>query len=209
MDTQLQKIPIDSATRSQIIHQLWPRTPSVHFEPDDLDWDAYFAYYSDQCRMLNDTTISNHQDLVAVVDLLKHSSTKADLKRELQRRSPEVNQEDMEHVIEDTIVLVIRLFVMMEIGVPFLGYSGRLPLHWTEGSLQSHVHRYFSEPPVLCHEGVKLEPVFTARNIQRIAGFRIEWTSNLVDHLRMMESKDGVHTVAIFYHASFLRWHQR
>ena len=50
-------------------------------------------------------------------------------------------------------------------------------------------------------ENVKLEKIFNAGNLGRIAGIEIEWTNNLADHLRVVDEDKKV---AIFYHASFL-----
>jgi len=48
---------------------------------------------------------------------------------------------------------------------------------------------------------VKLEKIFNARNLGRIAGIEIEWTKNLADHLRLI---DEDRKVAIFHHATYL-----
>lgn len=48
---------------------------------------------------------------------------------------------------------------------------------------------------------VKLEKLFNAYNLSRIAGIEIVWTSNLSDHLRRQEDDTRV---AVFHHAFFL-----
>jgi hypothetical protein len=54
---------------------------------------------------------------------------------------------------------------------------------------------------------VKFESIFKARNFKNVAGINIIWTSNLVDHLRILEDEtDGSTSVAIFHHTSFLQW---
>jgi hypothetical protein len=50
-------------------------------------------------------------------------------------------------------------------------------------------------------EHVKLEKLFNAYNLSRIARIEVVWTSNLADHLRM---QDDDTRVAIFQHAFFL-----
>lgn len=42
--------------------------------------------------------------------------------------------------------------------------------------------------------------MFTARNLERVAGIRVIWTSNLADHLHL---EDDDTSVRIFYHVSF------
>jgi hypothetical protein len=46
------------------------------------------------------------------------------------------------------------------------------------------------------------ESHFTARNIERVTKISIQWTDNLVDHLRLAENDQ---TLCIFHHASFLK----
>jgi hypothetical protein len=72
---------------------------------------------------------------------------------------------------------------------------------WTSDPLEEFIHAYFNAPRALGQETVKLEKIFNARNLGRIAGIEIEWTNNLADHLRLT---DGDKKVAIFHHASFL-----
>ncbi len=52
------------------------------------------------------------------------------------------------------------------------------------------------------NENVKLEKIFSALNLGRIAGMEIQFTNNLADHLRVMSEDDK--KVAIFHNASFL-----
>jgi hypothetical protein len=54
----------------------------------------------------------------------------------------------------------------------------------------------------LDNEHVKLEKIFIARNLGRIAGIEIQFTNNLADHLRLMNEDDK--KVTIFHNASFL-----
>ncbi|KAF2178669.1 hypothetical protein K469DRAFT_731671 [Zopfia rhizophila CBS 207.26] len=49
--------------------------------------------------------------------------------------------------------------------------------------------------------------MFTASNLERIAGIQIKLTDNLADHLRMIDKEDKF--VAIFHHASFLKRQNR
>jgi hypothetical protein len=208
MDDLLREGPKDSLTGTEIIDRLWPRKPTAQLRVNDLGWDAYFAYYVDQSKSLKHAVFITHQDLVQAARQLEEFTSKDTIAEEWTKNISDSKLEDNSHILGDSIALVTRLFVMMEIGGdPQLGFSGRPPLHWEEGSLKEFIHHYFNETPEPNHEGVKLEPIFTARNLELVAGIKIEWTSNLADHLRMVG--DGEKTVTIFHHASFLRWHQR
>jgi len=74
------------------------------------------------------------------------------------------------------------------------------PISWSQGSLQNLITSIFCEKNVL-KERVKLEKLFNAHNLSRIAGIQIVWTSNLADHLRM---QDDDTRVAVFHHVFFL-----
>jgi hypothetical protein len=60
---------------------------------------------------------------------------------------------------------------------------------------------YF-KPTLVSNDIVKLEKIFTAQNLVRIAGLDIIWTGNLADHLRLTNDDQRVH---VFHHASFLQ----
>lgn len=204
----LQKMPTEPATKMSIVNGLWLRRPSVRLQLDDLDWEAYFSYYYEQCKALRRISATTHQDIVDTTRYLEQLPSKSAIKQELRNQLPTSKlNDDQDELLEGSIILATRLFVMMDIGVPRLAFSGRPPLVWNDGDLKTFIHDYFNEPPMLGHEGIRLEPIFVARNLERVAGITIEWTSNLADHLRM--TGDGDKTVAIFHHASFLRWNQR
>ncbi|KIM92929.1 hypothetical protein OIDMADRAFT_62053 [Oidiodendron maius Zn] len=82
--------------------------------------------------------------------------------------------------------------------------SGETKLHWKDGTVQDLVNNEVArqEPT---KEKLKLEMVFNARNLERIARIEIRWTCNIADQLRM---KDDDNAVEIFHYASFLRFHQ-
>jgi len=77
---------------------------------------------------------------------------------------------------------------MVGFGCLQYGFTGRKQLVWTSNPLEEFVHGYFNAPQALGQENVILEKTFNARNLGRIAGMEIEWTNNLVDHLRLTDS---------------------
>jgi hypothetical protein len=98
---------------------------------------------------------------------------------------------------------------MIPIG-PFLATDGMITLSgetyllWKEGTMTEFVSGIFS-PQTFVKERVKLGKGFNVRNLKRIAGIEIRWTSNLADHLRMREDDTAVE---IFHYVSLLRFHQ-
>jgi len=109
-------------------------------------------------------------------------------------------------MFDSSIDLAVRLVLMLDIGELRNAFSGRRRLIWVDGSLQEFVRDIFPDKKSLSHDGVKLGTPFTARNLDRVTGFRVELTTNLADHLRLRyEDK----TVSMFHHASFLRCQQK
>ncbi|KAF2190101.1 hypothetical protein K469DRAFT_23454 [Zopfia rhizophila CBS 207.26] len=205
----LQKTPIDAQTRSEIINNLWSQKPSLQLQQGDLDWDSYFTYYTKQCnhalydrgRHISSRT---HHDVVDIAQQLEDLSSKDVIKQNLRSNLTSPNLPNENELLESSIDLASRLLLMMDIGVVQYGFSGRRQLVWSTGSLRDFLNGYFSQSQVLGHDNVKLERMFTARNLGRIAGIQIEWTDNLADHLRIIDDEDK--RVAIFHHASFLKW---
>ncbi|PQE11495.1 fad-type 2 protein [Rutstroemia sp. NJR-2017a BBW] len=94
---------------------------------------------------------------------------------------------------------------MMDFGCPQYGFTHQTQITWATKSLNEAVKEYFSTSSGSnrgsSHDSVRLERVFSARNLERIAGIQIEWTTNLADHLRLTDEEDKI---SIFHYASFL-----
>jgi len=95
---------------------------------------------------------------------------------------------------------------MVHMGKVRRGVTGQTALTWREGGLKEVLRNHFQHQVILT-DSVKFERVFNARNIDRIADVTIQWTPNLVDHLRFIE--DGKKPVLnIFHCATFLKYHE-
>ncbi|KAI0910747.1 hypothetical protein F4823DRAFT_561600 [Ustulina deusta] len=76
------------------------------------------------------------------------------------------------------------------------------------GTLRDFTEKYFGPGA-----GVKLQPdkpqigrIFTALNLRKIGGMRIEWMRNLADHLRLMDDNQ---TASIFDCVAFLKFQRK
>jgi hypothetical protein len=195
----------------QILMHLWSRDASSSLSTDDFDLEAYPAYHQKQCCCaLHDggrhISARTHRDILAIAEDLNQGLSKEDIKGRLSSKLADPKPTNENGLLEGSIDLTARLVSMMDIGELSYGFSGRRGLVWSQGSLKDLVHSYFNVPVVLGHD-VKLEKMFNARNVGRIAGIHIAWTDNLADHLRFID--EGQKTVAIFHHASFLIGQQR
>jgi hypothetical protein len=206
-------IPTTDIERVKIVNGIWQRPPSLRLRQADLDWDAYFEYYFNQCEQASHSdgkyiSARSHQDIIEISQKLEELRTEEEIKQHLRLKlTKQWSPEEEEVMLQGSVNLAARLLTMMDIGKPHLAFSGRSVLEWDKGSLKDFVHSYFNELPVLPHDDVKMDAIFTGRNLGRIAGIEIEWTDNLADHLRIVD--DSNNKVAIFHHASFLKWQQR
>ena len=201
-------------TQCAILNTVWNKT----FVPGDFPHDSslgrsYIQYYSEQCRTafarhtngLN-IIITTHEDILDVVEQLKDLQlTRQQITDRLRPKAALLRPEDGEKLICEAIDLGVRLWLMIDVGEMMHSFvPGQKSLKWDQGCLQPLLQDSF-RPSIEIHERVKLDRIFTARQLERIAGLHIFWTSNLADHLRLMVDDTKV---AIFHHASFLEYHK-
>lgn len=171
-----------------------------------VSYDAYFAYYTEQCNLaLHDggrhTLVRTHGDIILIVQHLKANASREQIRDLLNSKLPSPWPDNKDELIESSIDLAARLLLLMEFGGHQYGFSGHKQLMWKRGPLQGFVKEYLHSSCVLREERVKLERIFNARNLGRIAGIEIHWTENLSDHLRLIDEDKKV---AVFHYASFL-----
>jgi hypothetical protein len=97
---------------------------------------------------------------------------------------------------------------MIDVGELKHGFvPGQKSLLWDHGTLKDVLEERFGLPTAtpLRVVRVKLDRIFNARNLERIAGLQIVWTDNISDHLRLMVDDTRI---AIFHHAFFLEHHK-
>lgn len=212
LDLSLKISPIPPEAQPEFIRSLWDCNANLRVQVEDLDWDAYFDYCSRQCHLAlrergRHLSARTNQDIIDVVDLLKQDLTKDEIKKEMFKNcTSQKPAAELDSVLEGSINLAIRLLLMIDVGVLQHAFSGRTPMVWENKSLKSFVADYFDELPILGHDNVKIEKLFNAYNLKKIAGIDIEWTDNLTDHLRMIGEDDK--KVAVFHYASFLKIQQ-
>lgn len=167
---------------------------------------AYLNYFERQSGMArqNDNPLSpicTQENILTIVQHLKSGNSREEIKYELFSHSHQEASEISDY-IDNAIDLAIRLWLMVHIGAVPQGVTSQTAIIWREGRLKDAMESHFQHEMILT-ESVKFQKVFNARNIERIADVTIQWTPNLVDHLRFVE--DGRKPVLnIFYCAEFL-----
>jgi len=171
--------------------------------------DACFNEWYDQpCKLCaHGVSINTHGELLEVVSYLRSNQfdRQAVLQMLCQSEKGSVATV-LEH--EATIDLAAQVLIGMSIGstpscVLLVGES----LSWTSGSLQKSVSEHF-RPSCGAFEDINLPRNFTAANLERIAGIKVNWTTNLVDHLLLKDAETRDAMVMIFHPISFLKLHK-
>lgn len=211
LSSDLHASPIPAPLKRSILKSFWGNSINCKtISNNKSGLDPYFTYYSQQCRlMLGDggrhTAARTHRDISRIVQHFKEQRDRGRMLDALRTELHSTKLPNGEDMLQGSINLAARLYLMMSFGdIPNAFTPGRA-LSWTAGSVQHFLTEYLGPRQVLSSETVKLQKLFNARTVQRLAGIKIEWTSDLGQHLRMIDDDERV---AIFHHASFLRLHQ-
>ena len=202
-DIRCHSVPVE--VRREVLQEFWG--PScTHL---GLTCDSYFRHLANQSsQALKDrgrhTSARTHRDIIEVAKFLKQPLTREEVVESLRGNAKCKTKPIDEKALQGTINLVARLLVMVEVGTVEFGFSGQTNISWASGTLQDCIAKHFDSPSVL-NDHVKLEKIFNAQNLVQIGGLEIIWTDNLADHLRLF---DDDKKIAIFHHASFLRYQE-
>jgi hypothetical protein len=154
-------------------------------------------------------TVRAHQDIIDIVRQIEAGATKEMIKRSLvvldtQQRSEEAKN----RMAEGSVRLVARLFLMVDVGAPSQSWIwGPSFLPWDEehDDMKTVLKNHF----VISSRqtgNLVFEEEFTAFNLQRFTGLKIQWSNNLADHLRLI---DNDQKLCIFHHGTFLQHQTR
>ena len=195
----LQTLILTPQSRREFVNSLWNcDLPHESFRPPQFE--AFFRYYQDQCTTIlceNHCQSKTHRDVINRARQLVGSLIQSQIQTILD--PDETDEEDRAWTF-----LSARVLTMIDIGYLQSGVRlGQVPRVWAAGELRDFIKSTF---PITKQEPeVKLERLFTACNLEQIAGIQVIWTSNIADHL-VLEDDDT--SVRIFSHASFLELHK-
>lgn len=207
----LRKYPILASVRDDIVAKLWETSGESKFDVSHHDMSSYFEYYSKRVqRSLLDggrhICINTHSDVVRIAKQILSGRARDDVYQEIASHTNPNDVPSNVDAINNTIDLCASLLLMTEIGQSQIGLSGHTPIHWSGNLLKTALGEHFTAQRILDVENLKLEKLFTGRNLGRIGGLQIIWTTNLADHLRLV---DDSQSVFIFHCTSFLQLQAR
>lgn len=170
---------------------------------------SYFAYFEKQIRLASQNNdfedeICTPKICVFILQRLKDGVTRGCIKEDAAAFLRRDNAEETQGSLESAIDLVARLYLMVHIGTIPRGITGQKGITWQQGSLSDAIKTHFQHQVILT-DSVKLERKFNLQFIDQIAAVSIQWTPNLIDHLKFIE--DGKKPVLnVFHCAGFLEW---
>jgi hypothetical protein len=161
-------------------------------------YENYFNYYEHESKRLwigiapqfwpaTRLAAKTHEDILHIAGSLAGRTlwTRPQLREHLQLYFRDA--EDL--AIDYSINLALRLWLMLNVRDVELGVQTlqKPAIQWDDAStLEDFVASQF--PPSnwpLAERKARLDPFFTAANMVRICGLKLEWTESLEDHLRL------------------------
>ncbi|QKD50328.2 uncharacterized protein FOBCDRAFT_197731 [Fusarium oxysporum Fo47] len=173
-----------------------------------LDFRAYNAYTERQKKLFGELSSS----AVNTNDTISLGKVADQIRRHRQRDQTIAHVSILAgnrniNACQDTLNLVIRLILMVELGSSektsgFMYPAGSRPLPlWDKNSLDSLTEKVFPISLQQSCSGMTMTPEFSAWSLENVAEIKIEFTDNLADHLRLTNNNNQLY---IFHHVAFL-----
>jgi hypothetical protein len=173
-----------------------------------LDFRAYNAYTERRKRLFGELSSS----AVNTNDTISLGKVADQIRRHRQRDQTIAHVSILAgnrniNACQDTLNLVIRLILMVELGSlekpsGFMHPAGSRPLPlWDKNSLDSLTEKVFPISLQQSCSGITMTPEFSAWSLENVAEIKIEFTDNLADHLRLTNNNNQLY---IFHHVAFL-----
>lgn len=212
LQQDLETEEFSSELKSAILNGLFDcRLSDMRSAKNRNTWGDYFDYYHGQCDFAVNSggltrVLRSHGDIIRIAQLLRDPENTRESIKDKERAIHDPTDTDIsDDLIYSAIDLVVRVSLMVYVGekrdFEDVVTGGERTLPWNSGRLDALLESDFKDTGSLAKEHVKLEKLFNASNLERIAGLRIVWTRNLADHLRVRNDDTEV---AIFHYVSFL-----
>ncbi|OAA73485.1 hypothetical protein ISF_00386 [Cordyceps fumosorosea ARSEF 2679] len=206
LDISILDANIADSTKAALEKAFWDYE-GAHLDLPEVDLKRYWACYHNECAKAlyeggQHIATRTHQDVIECTRMLRDGHDREAVKEYIRSKLTTLHMNEDE-IVENSIDLAASVLLMMNFCSYSSGYSSRRALNWNNSSsLQALLQDYFHDGSgAETRENIRLEKIFTAHNLTRIAGLDVIWTDNMLDHLRLTDDDRRVH---IFHHASFL-----
>lgn len=202
--------PLPLSARKDIINRIFQLALSISDLESRYDgFNAYFDWYEEQCEAAaSQVSVRTHGELLELLKLVQSASRDAQRSKIADQVciASRVTGTASDQIVDASIALAVTIWLSISIdSLQHFVRPGRCCV-WSNGQcLHDAVNSAFS-PQAQTSETVKLPKTFTAANLERIAGIKVQWTSNLADHLLLRD--DGT-KVMLYHQVSFLEMHQK
>ena len=191
IDARLSPMPTTPTLQQAFIRQIFQIDHSANL-------DAYLDWVEEQCdAAAGQVSVQTYREILDIVSYLQANLSRTEIISKLRIHC------DDEDLIAASIDLAAGIWLTLYIGTLPNSLSPGTSVTWNDGPLSSTVHSLWSLPRL--SDSIKLPKSFHAANFEKIAGIKIEWTSNLIDHLRL---EDDDTKVLIYHQLSYLELHQ-
>jgi hypothetical protein len=209
----LQANSLDLNTQSEVLRSHF----GTKYQRPSRYFSSFIAYYAEEPRKLQtgltrsdwpipDLDEKTHRDILDVTTTLRgNRDQKRPVVRQLLNRNHEhQNERSMDHFCD----LAIRMWLMINVLDADIDLvddeAPRKP--WQEyDSLDDLIKSLFPQSKIeLDLKESRLDPYFTATNLDKICGLRLEWTRCLANHLRLDRRKK---VLWVFPYKTFLQGH--
>lgn len=196
--------PLSQEEKKIFLDQVWPTSAAPKTTASKtLHFDAYFAFLNQErnSAVAADHAITNYDDLFFIVSILQNHGALEfrQVIETIQYSRPSLAATPSK--LTCSIELVLRLWLMINIRnrMPTNIYQLQTSLPWQDNSslstvLAKHITRRTYD------QSAKFSEYLNFYDMNRIGGFRVEWTNNLALHLTMKGS-----FVYVFHGVSVLK----
>ena len=197
--------------RQAIVNSIFQGTLTAdEFSSRDSGLQAWFSdWFEEQCEAAaTQVSASTHNDLLRILSYIQsngNNASRVDIADKLCTTSsatrPALGLSANDERLNASLTLAARVWLSISIDSLQRFTTPGYFVCWNSNQcLSDAVDAEFSSKAQTT-ETIKLPKVFTASNLERIAGIQVQWTSNLADHLVL---KDDDTKVMLFHQASFL-----
>lgn len=169
---------------------------------------AFWSFYTDTCQSFlggdySNVSIRTHEELLDIADELRADKLRVDIREKFRPAVAGKGVVLQDRLLDKSINLAATVLLMVEISDMSYEKAEKTTMRWIENeSLRDSIRatRFGpkGDPP---GNARRLEKIFNAFNLERIAGLNVQWTDNLFDHLRLTNDDNDV---LIFHHISYL-----
>lgn len=176
----------------------------------------FMAYYTEEPGKLQtgliqsqlpiiDLDAKTHRDILDITTILRENrgQKRPVIRQILNDHQQQQDDRSLDHLCD----LAVRMWLMINVLAPEVELVVETPRKpWIEGkSLDDLIQSLFPQSKtVLGLKESRLDPHFTAINLKRICGLRLEWTECLANHLRLDRRKK---VLWVFPFKAFLQGH--